>query len=122
MPEKLGFWNQPDRHGCAVSCRVGLSSYSKARTMTNIELPRRKFLTGILTSIIAAPSIVRAANLMPVNVALVSDEMLTWPARGDFVLSRFCILDNIQGLLASINIDDPGAFSHFGHTVTIQLP
>ncbi len=89
--------------------------------MTTIELPRRKFLTGILTGIIAAPSIVRAANLMPISVALIADNMLTWTHGGeDCLLHRFFI-HNTHGLLVSIHTDDPGAFSHFDHTVTLQL-
>lgn len=34
--------------------------------MNSIELPRRKFLTG-LASLIAAPAIVRVSSLMPVS-------------------------------------------------------
>lgn len=36
--------------------------------MSTIELPRRKFLTG-LASLIAAPAIVRVSSLMPVKAS-----------------------------------------------------
>jgi hypothetical protein len=42
--------------------------------MTSLVLPRRKFLLG-LTSIFAAPAIVRVASLMPLS-ALPPDEVL----------------------------------------------
>lgn len=35
--------------------------------MTDLILPRRKFLTGLM-GIIAAPAVVKAANLMPVKL------------------------------------------------------
>ena len=35
--------------------------------MTDLILPRRKFLTGLF-SLVAAPAVVKAANLMPVKV------------------------------------------------------
>ena len=35
--------------------------------MTELVLPRRKFLTGLL-GLIAAPAIVKASNLMPIKV------------------------------------------------------
>lgn len=37
--------------------------------MTNLILPRRKFITG-LVSLMAAPAIVRASSLMPVKVVI----------------------------------------------------
>jgi len=35
--------------------------------MTNLLMPRRKFLTGLF-GLVAAPAIVKAANIMPVKV------------------------------------------------------
>lgn len=43
---------------------------------------RRSFLTGIATTIIAAPAIVRAASLMPVRASL-------WAAPADLILPLY---------------------------------
>ena len=40
--------------------------------MTDLILPRRKFLTGMM-GIIAAPAVVKASNLMPVKVLPFND-------------------------------------------------
>lgn len=48
-----------------------------------IELPRRKFLTG-LTALIAAPAIVRAASIMPVR-AFVEDYAFEFSGFGSLV-------------------------------------
>ena len=47
--------------------------------MSDILLPRRKFLTGLF-GIVAAPAIVKAANIMPVKVVTTS-ELYTFPHR-----------------------------------------
>ena len=35
--------------------------------MTDLVMPRRKFLTGLF-SLVAAPAVVKAANLMPIKI------------------------------------------------------
>jgi hypothetical protein len=47
--------------------------------MTNLILPRRKFLTGLF-GLVAAPAVVKAANIMPVKVVTIS-EFYTFPTR-----------------------------------------
>ena len=47
--------------------------------MTDLLMPRRKFLTGLF-GLIAAPAIVKAANIMPVKVVTTS-ELYTLPHR-----------------------------------------
>ena len=47
--------------------------------MTDIILPRRKFLTGLF-GLVAAPAVVKAASLMPVK-AITQSELYTFPHR-----------------------------------------
>ena len=47
--------------------------------MTGLLLPRRKFLTGLF-GLVAAPAVVKAANIMPVKVVTTS-ELYTLPSR-----------------------------------------
>ena len=47
--------------------------------MTDLLMPRRKFLTGLF-GLVAAPAIVKAANIMPVKVVTTS-ELYTLPHR-----------------------------------------
>ena len=45
--------------------------------MTDLLMPRRKFLTGLF-GLVAAPAVVKAANIMPVKVVTTS-ELYTFP-------------------------------------------
>lgn len=47
--------------------------------MTDLLMPRRKFLIGLF-GLIAAPAVVKAANIMPVKV-ITTNELYTFPNR-----------------------------------------
>ena len=47
--------------------------------MSDLLMPRRKFLTGLL-GLVAAPAVVKAANIMPVKV-ITTNELYTFPNR-----------------------------------------
>jgi hypothetical protein len=47
--------------------------------MTDLLMPRRKFLTGLF-GLVAAPAVVKATNIMPVKVVTIS-EFYTFPTR-----------------------------------------
>ena len=81
--------------------------------MTDLLMPRRKFLTGLF-SLVAAPAIVKAANIMPVRVIepkwFLSDglplQSMTHPLRTGSSIIRFSELREILRPGAQKMFDD----------------
>lgn len=67
-----------------------------------IELPRRKFITG-LASLIAAPAIVRASSLMPVK--LFKPSMNVMNVMTNYNLNDDVIITQVDVLYGWLNID-----------------
>jgi hypothetical protein len=74
--------------------------------MTNLEIPRRKFLTG-LGLMLAAPAIVQSSSIMPVKVLPVDKPLFTpgdiWYNTQDRYLMSF---DGVLWQLASSKFSD----------------
>ena len=78
-----------------------------AAKMTNLILPRRKFMTG-LASFVAAPAIVKAANLMPVRtMPIAADEVVL----GHFSEMQELLLPEIRRI-TSVYEQLPGQYKH----------
>jgi len=85
--------------------------------MTDLLMPRRKFLTGLL-GLIAAPAIVKASNLMPIKVLEYGEWQYTEVGLG-FSITREEIGDGLWGSqMAGAN---RGLFESFQRTKEIYM-